>query len=288
MSPKITKRRIRMLKKSNNIDSGFAFKLSVAAAIFLFTAFHLYDTLIYPQVSIIPGEILLGAVLILIVCLLFREVRGNSRLKSLNRNLITIHEQLERAEIDTITVLILTEEAKDPYVRGHSKRVAKYSAAIAKAMKLPRKEQRVVERAAILHDLGKLGVMDDILKKPGKLDEREQKIMRKHPRDGVEILKPLKFLSAEKEIILYHHEWYDGKGYPAGITGEKIPLGARIVAVADTFDAMNSERSYRKRLSRKEIISELKKASGSQLDPRITCVFLGLLKDNPSFWEREQ
>jgi len=286
MGLRAQKRKIRALEKVNNNLGRGASKLFVVIVIFLFVLFRLYDIFIYPQVSIISGEILLSLALGLIVYLLFREVKDNRKLQSLNKNLASIYEQLERAEIDTITVLILTEEAKDPYVHGHSKRVAKYSLAIAKAMGFSSKRQRIIERAAILHDLGKLGVMDEILKKPGKLDDEEQKIIRKHPQDGVEILKPLKFLSAEKEIILYHHEWYNGNGYPDGLVGEEIPQGARIVAVADTFDAMNSERSYRKRLPQREIISELKKSSGTQLDPRIIKEFLKLLKNNPSFWER--
>ncbi len=288
MGLRAKKRKIRAMERENNNLGGAFPKLFVVIVILLFVVFRLYDVFIYPNVSIISGEILLSLALGLMGYLLVREVKDNRKLQLLNKNLANIYAKLERAEIDTITVLIRTEEAKDPYVRGHSKRVAKYSLAIAKDMKLARREQRVIERAAILHDLGKLGVMDEILKKPGKLDDEEQKIMRKHPRDGVEILKPLDFLSREKDIILYHHEWYNGEGYPDGLQGEKIPLGSRIISVADAFDAMNSERSYRKCLPRRAIITELKKSSGTQLDPQIVKVFLKLIKDNPSYWERGQ
>ncbi len=266
---------------------GEGFKLAVVILIFSFTFLRLYDVIVYPQINIVSGDILLGLVLALVVYLLFREISDRRRLESFNLTLNTVNEQLEQAEIDTITVLILTEEAKDPYVRGHSGGVARYSLAIAKAMNVPKEKQRVIERAAILHDLGKLGVMDHILKKPGKLDAQEWEIMKRHPENAVEILKPLKFLSLEKEIILHHHERFDGKGYPHGLKGEEIPLGARIVAVADTFDAMNSQRAYRKRLSAAKIIAELKKSSGAQLDPGVVNVFLKLLNDNISFWERD-
>ena len=145
----------------------------------------------------------------------------------------------------------------------------------------------IIERAGILHDIGKLGITDDILKKPGKLNDEEWEIMKRHSQKSVEILKPLEFLFREKEIILHHHERYDGRGYPDGIKGEQIPLGARIMAVADTFDAMNSERPYRKSLPKDAIISELKRVSGSQLDSSVVTTFLNLLEKNPNLWERD-
>ena len=128
--------------------------------------------------------------------------------------------------------------------------------------------------------------MDEILKKPDKLNDEEWKIMKRHPQGSIDILEPLEFLSQEKEIILHHHERYDGGGYPSGLKGEDIPLGARIMAVADTFDAMNSERPYRKSLPEEVIISELKRVSGSQLDSAIVSIFLNLLKKKPDLWER--
>jgi len=127
----------------------------------------------------------------------------------------------------------------------------------------------------------------EILNKPGKLDEEEWKIMKSHPQRALEILEPLGFLAAEKEIILHHHERYTGGGYPEGIKGETIPLGARIMAVADTFDAMNSARSYRAALSKDAILTELERVSGSQLDPQAVKTFLELLRKNPNFWKRD-
>ena len=129
---------------------------------------------------------------------------------------------------------------------------------ISKEMKFGTVKQEIIYRAGILHDLGKLGIVDAILNKPGSLNDDEWSIMKKHPIRAVEILSPLTFLFEEKEIILHHHERYNGKGYPGGFKGEKIPLGSRIMAVADTFDAMNSARAYRKKMSREVIIAELK------------------------------
>ena len=166
--------------------------------------------------------------------------------------------------------------------------VEKYCLCIAKAMHLPESEKKIIERAAILHDIGKVGIVDAILKKPGKLDDEEWKIMKEHPATAIKILEPLKFLEKEKGIILHHHEKYGGGGYPDGIKGEDIPLRARIMAVADTFDAMNSRRSYRNALPKDAIISELKKVSGFQLDPDVVNAFLKLLQNDPNLWERDQ
>ena len=275
-----------MTEKSNPFTSNI-FKLWVVAFIFLFIFLRLYTIVVYPQSHIISGEILLSIVLVLVVYIWVQELKDRSRLQLLNKVLIDAHKQLERAEIDTIAVLVLSLEAKDPYVRGHSKGVARCSLTIAQEMGFSKEKQMIIERAGILHDIGKLGITDDILKKPGKLNDEEWEIMKRHSQKSVEILKPLEFLFREKEIILHHHERYDGRGYPDGIKGEQIPLGARIMAVADTFDAMNSERPYRKSLPKDAIISELKRVSGSQLDSFVVTTFLSLLEKNPSLWERD-
>ncbi len=263
------------------------FKLWIVAIIFLIVFLHLYATMAYPKAVIVSSEIILGTVLALIAYLWVQELRDRYRLQSLNEALIVAQKKLQEAEIDTIAVLILTEEAKDPYVRGHTKRVSQYALAIAKAMGLPEEDQKIIERAGILHDLGKIGIVDNILNKPGKLNDEEWKIMKGHPQRGLEIIEPLKFLPVEKEIVLHHHERYAGGGYPEGIKGEEISMGARIMAVADTFDAMNSARPYRKPISKDTILAELEKVSGTQLDPTVVKVFLELLQKNPRFWERD-
>lgn len=273
--------------EKNNPFLSNTFKLWVVAIIFFLVFLHFYVITKYPQSNIVSDRISLTIVLVLVVYLWIQEFRDRHRLHLLNKALMNAQEELERAEIDTISVLILTEEAKDPYVRGHSKRVAQYSLAIAKGLGLPKERQKIIERSGILHDLGKLGIADTILKKPGKLNDEEWKIMKEHPRRAIEILKPLKFLSADREIILHHHERYDGGGYPDGLKGEAIPFESRIIAVADTFDAMNSERPYRKSLPKDVIISELKENFGIQLDSSVVTIFLSLLEKNPRLWEKD-
>lgn len=274
------------LKQRENPFLSNTFKLWLVAIVFLLTFFHLYALYRYPQANIVSNEILLGAVLVLVGYLWTQELRDRYRLQKINEALVKAQGQLEHAEIDTISTLVLTEEAKDPYVRGHSKRVTKCATEIAQELGLPESDLRVIERAGILHDLGKIGISDSILHKPDKLNEEEWVVIKKHPQRAVEILEPLKFLSREKGMIAHHHERFDGKGYPDGLKGEVIPLGARILAVADTFDAMNSERPYRKPLPEDVIISELKGGSGTQFDPHIVDIFLNLLKTKPSLWER--
>lgn len=263
------------------------FKSWILIIILFFTFFYIYSVLRYPETEVLSSEILLGIMLLLLTYIWIQEVRDRHRLQALNRALIGTRHKRERAEIDIITVLILAEEAKDPYTRGHSKRVAQCALAIAEEMGFTKKRQRIIERAAILHDLGKLGVMDKLLNKTDKLNEEEWKIIKKHSQRSVDLLGPLKFLFAEKKIIRHHHERYDGTGYPSGLKGEEIPIEARILAVADTFDAMNSERPYRKAFQRDAILAELKKVSGSQLDSPVTSVFLKLLEKNPSLWKKD-
>jgi len=264
------------------------FKLWLVAMIFFLTFFHLYAINHYPQTSVVSNEILLGVVLALVGYLWIRELSDREKLQSINNALLRAQERLKQAEVATISTLVLTEEAKDPYVRGHSKRVTRCALEIAQDLGIAEEECRIIERAGILHDIGKVGISDVILHKPDKLNDEEWVVIKKHPQRGAEILEPLKFLTKEKDIVCHHHERFDGKGYPDGLKEEQISLGARILAVADTFDAMNSERAYRKPLPENIIISELENASGGQLDPKLVTTFLELLKKKPSLWERDQ
>ena len=261
------------------------FKIWVCALIFFLVIFHLYTIVVFPLGSVVSNEILIGVVLVLVIYIWSQEVKDRNRLQLLNISLVDAQHRLEHAEVDTIAVLILTLEAKDPYVRGHSRRVAKRSLVIAKEMGLSKERQAIINRAGILHDIGKLAIEDEVLKKPDKLTDEEWFIMKQHPARSVEILEPLEFLSKEKEIILHHHERWDGQGYPDRIKAEAIPLESRIMAVADTFDAMNSERAYRKALSPDAIIAELKRVSGAQLDSSIVNLFLNLLKKEPDLFK---
>lgn len=166
---------------------------------------------------------------------------------------------------------------RDPYTYGHCRRVARYASMLAQAAGLNEFEQRVVEYSSMFHDLGKLGIPDTILLKPGRLNEEEEAIMRLHPEKSAEIIQPLAkvpFFRSTIPGVRYHHERIDGLGYPHGIKGENIPLTARIILIADTFDAMTTTRPYRKKLDQEIAYKELKIFSGRQFDPHLVKVFL--------------
>jgi HD-GYP domain-containing protein (c-di-GMP phosphodiesterase class II) len=185
--------------------------------------------------------------------------------------------EAEGLYIGTIFALASALDARDHYTHGHSRKVAKNAVLIAKDMKLPRHQIDIVRRASLLHDIGKIGIPDKILNKPGRLTEQEYDIVKTHPEVALNILKPIPQLSNLLPAIYHEHERYDGKGYIAGLKGEAIPLEARIIGVADAFDAMTSERPYRKALSHKEAVAELKKCAGSQFDPLVVKIFLKAL-----------
>ena len=178
--------------------------------------------------------------------------------------------------IETFTGFI---DAKDPYTNGHSKRVAKYTRMIAEEMGYEGEELDRIYYIALLHDCGKIAVPDNILGKPGKLTEEEFEIIKSHTVRGGEILSSFHSLENAGEGALYHHERYDGKGYPEGRAGEDIPLIGRMICVADSFDAMNTSRVYRHRLTKDKIISELTDNKGKQFDPAIADIMLGLIRD---------
>ena len=177
--------------------------------------------------------------------------------------------------IETFTGFI---DAKDPYTNGHSKRVAVYTKRIAEAMGYEGEELDRIYYIALLHDCGKIGVPDDILGKPGRLTDEEYEIIKSHTARGGEILSSFKSLENVGEGALYHHERCDGKGYPEGKAGKDIPLIARMICVADSYDAMNTNRVYRSHLSQEEIIREIETNKGKQFDPEIADIFLTLIK----------
>ena len=177
--------------------------------------------------------------------------------------------------IETFTGFI---DAKDPYTNGHSKRVAQYTKLIAKEMGYSGEELDRIYYIALLHDCGKIGVPDSILGKPGKLTDEEFEIIKSHTVHGGDILRSFKSLENVGQGALYHHERFDGRGYPEGKAGEDIPLIARIICVADSFDAMNTDRVYRKRLSKDQIINEITTNKGRQFDPFIADIMLRLIE----------
>jgi hypothetical protein len=186
-------------------------------------------------------------------------------------------KRLEEAYLGMTRTLVLTLEARDPYTKGHTERVAQLARRVALEMKLEPEEVQRIELAARLHDISKVGIPDDILQKPGPLETWERAEVELHPTRAVEILRFLDFLDPVLPIIEAHHEWYNGMGYPNGIQGEEIPLGARILAVSDGYDAMTSARRYRPPFTRAEIIQQLKQGAGVQWDPDVVEALLTLL-----------
>ncbi|XME03635.1 HD-GYP domain-containing protein [Lachnospiraceae bacterium C1.1] len=198
----------------------------------------------------------------------------SSKLKKFNER----HERdnkIINESIETFTGFI---DVKDPYTNGHSKRVAEYTRLIAEEMGFEGDELERIYYVALLHDCGKIGVPDNILRKPERLTDDEFQVIKSHAAKGGDILKSFKSLERAEEGALYHHERYDGKGYPEGRSGEDIPLIARIICVADSFDAMNTDRVYRGKLPIDHIINEIEKNKGLQFDPAIADIMLKLLR----------
>ena len=188
-------------------------------------------------------------------------------------------QMLEQSYFDTVKALIMSLEARDEYTKGHSDRVTEYSVGIARKLQLEEEMIKTIKDAAILHDIGKIGVRDDVLLKPGRLTPEEFSEIKKHPVISGSIVKSISSLQEAGTIASQHHERYDGKGYPDGLKDDEIHIGARIMAVADTYDAMTSNRSYRKALDPDYAVKEIKNEAGAQFDPRCVEAFLQYLSD---------
>jgi putative nucleotidyltransferase with HDIG domain len=183
-------------------------------------------------------------------------------------------EDLEHSYDVTLEALGDALDLKDSETEGHSKRVTAYTIMLARAMGVPPAEIKIIARGAFLHDVGKMAIPDEILRKPGKLSPEEQEIMRQHCARGYHMLRKIPFLAGAAEIVFCHQEHFDGTGYPSGLRGQEIPLGARIFAVADTLDAITSDRPYRKAKSFDAAREEILRCSGTQFDPSVVEVFL--------------
>ena len=197
-----------------------------------------------------------------------------------NKELSERNKDIERMTMQTITTIANTIDAKDEYTRGHSKRVAEYSATIAAELGMSDVEISNIRIIGLLHDIGKIGIPDSVLNKPGKLTNEEFQIMKGHTLAGAEILKDIDMIPGLEIGAKYHHERIDGKGYPEGISGDDIPYLARIIAVADAYDAMSSNRVYRRHLPKDKILSELEKGCGTQWDEEITKVMIRLINED--------
>src|ERR1035438_7898420 len=189
---------------------------------------------------------------------------------------------LERSYDNTLQALGDALDLKDAETEGHSKRVTAFTIAIARAMGLPREQINTIARGAFLHDIGKIAIPDSILKKPGKLESDEMTIMKEHAYHGYQIVKKIPFLAEAAEIVYSHQEWFNGSGYPRGLKGEEIPLGARIFSVADTLDAITTDRIYRPKQTLHAAKIEIDKWAGKQFDPEVVKVFLEMPEN---IWE---
>ena len=192
---------------------------------------------------------------------------------------IHLRQKLQNAYLATVSVLADAMEAKDPYTQGHCEMVSRYARRIGQRLALDAQQLSIVSYAALLHDIGKIGVSDGILNKPGPLLPAEREVVRSHVRLGHDLLRHVPALAVVADAVLHHHEWYDGTGYPDGLRGEQIPVAARIVGVVDSYGAMVTRRSYKEAFGEDYARAELSRCAGSQFDPQIVDVFLQVLED---------
>jgi len=195
----------------------------------------------------------------------------------LARRSFELYTKMRKVYLDTIRALAAAIDAKDPYTKGHSERVAETSVALAQELNLSDRDIEDIEYTALLHDIGKIGIADKILGKKDSLTNQEYEKIKEHTIMGANIIEPVDFLKNSYEAIYHHHERYDGKGYPDGVKSKDIPIFSRIIAVADAYDAMNSDRPYRKKLNKEKILKELTDQSGKQFDPEVVKAFILIL-----------
>lgn len=209
-----------------------------------------------------------------------KSISQMNEIKRINKELADTYDKLENAYLESIEVLRHTVEAKDPYTRGHSDRVSAYSVLIGEKLGLSDEDIKTLRIGGLFHDIGKIGIPDSILLKESKLSDDEYSQIKNHPAIGAHILQDATIFKDILPIVKHHHERYDGNGYPGRLKGEDIPYFARIAAVADSFDAMTSKRSYRDALPIDVVKSEFERCSGTQFDPEIAKVFLEILDND--------
>ncbi len=201
-------------------------------------------------------------------------------IEDINRQLEDANTQLKEAYYGTLESLRLAVDAKDSYTAGHSDRVSYYSVLIGKQLGMSEEDIEILKQGALFHDIGKIGIPDAVLQKPGKLTDEEYDDIKNHPSIGAKILGPAKIFEKLIPMVLHHHERFDGRGYPGGLKGEEIPYMARIVCVADSFDAMTSDRAYRPRFTVVKAMEEMENCKGTQFDPELVDAFMIAMKNN--------
>jgi putative nucleotidyltransferase with HDIG domain len=189
-----------------------------------------------------------------------------------------LSKNIENTYYETLITLARVVQAKDPYTKGHLERVEKYVDMMADKLRLDDESKKVLKGGALLHDLGKVGISDEILHKDDTFDVEEYAVMKQHPIIGENILKPLRTMEKLSSLVRHHHEWYDGSGYPDGLKGKDIPTLSRILTIADIYDALTTERPYKKAMLKKDALDTLKSYSGNKVDPELVNIFLELMK----------
>lgn len=208
------------------------------------------------------------------------EKNGKDNVEKLRIKLTKMTNRVNRTLLESVYAFAKTIEAKDFYTSEHAENMVSIVTAIGKKLNLQLNMIENLKHAAVLHDLGKIGIPDSILHKPDKLTKEEFESIKKHPQIGVEIVRPIHFLRGLVPMILCHHERFDGRGYPTGLKGKEIPLGARIIAVADVYEALVSDRPYRKAYSKKDALNIIKEGAGTQFDKEIVDTFLNIMREN--------
>ena len=208
-------------------------------------------------------------------------------IKEINDKLEAAYDELKHAYRGTMESLRLAVDAKDSYTKNHSDRVSYYSVLLAQKLGLPEEEIETIRDGGLFHDIGKIGIPDAILQKTSKLTDAEYDDIKNHPSIGSHILQPAKIFSKIIPMVKHHHERFDGRGYPSNLAGEDIPLHARIVAIADAFDAMTSDRSYRPRFTLFKALDEIERCKGTQFDPKLAEMFIEAIRENKEKIEQD-
>jgi len=283
------------MKGLANAQQSIRQQIFAAAAVILVAAF--FGTLLLSSFITTPVKRLHQGVLSLASSETFQPVpaRSSDELGALTRNFNRMAEtilaqktalqkkalQLEEAYVSMVRVIAASLDARDPHTLGHSTRVARMSCALGRRLGMDEKELSNLERAAIFHDIGKIQTPDDVLLKGESLSRAEEERMKNHPVDGTEILRMAPFLHRYIPVVRAHHEWYNGEGYPDGIRGDEIPLHAQLIALADAFDAMTTNRPYREALSTEEAIEEILRFRGTQFSPELADAFAKMVREMP-------